>query len=109
MQWRTKSEKTDFCITQFERFLRGIRDWSCDEVSYAEIHAASLFLCEDDEFEKILRRRWSSARPTQTLPADATPLDFAVDVAPDLVSGFFEALIEYMETEKGKICGGESA
>ena len=99
-----KKKTAEFCIEQFDKFLKGIREWNCDGVSYAEIHAAALFLSEDEDFEKILRRRWSDVK--STIPPTSSNLDFAMDVAPDLISGFFHALIEYMETYRGNICGG---
>jgi hypothetical protein len=102
-----RKKTAEFCLDQFERFLKGIRHWDCDAVSYAEIHAAALFLCEDVEFEQILKNHWSRARPYRTLGSDASPIDFAVNVAPDFVSGFFESLIDYMEQFNGKICGDQ--
>ena len=94
----------EFFLTQLDRFLTGVKQWDCDQVSYAEIQPAALFLCEDEAFQQILKRRWSAAKPTVTLPSDATHLDFALEVAHDLISGFFEALTEYMEAYKGKLC-----
>jgi hypothetical protein len=104
-----RKQAAEFCIDQFEKFFQALRKWDCDAVTYAEIHSAALFLCEDDDFEKILRQRWSNAKPTQTLPPSASPLDFAIEVAPDLVAGFFEALIHYMESYRGDLCGGQPA
>jgi hypothetical protein len=100
-----KKKTAEFCLDQFEKFIQGMRSWDCNAVSYADIHEGALFLCEDESFESILRRRWSEVKAFRTIPPILSHTDFAVECAPDFVSEFFEAMIEYMETYNGKICG----
>src|SRR4051794_25048478 len=99
-----KKQTAEYCLKEFADFIEGMQRWDCDAVSYSEIRSGALFLCEDDEFARILRNHWSKAKTYRTLPPDASHLDYAIEAAPDFVSGFFNALIEYMEAYKGKIC-----
>ncbi len=98
-----RKQTAEFCLSEFETFLRGLRDWNWDKAIHAEIHAAALFLCEDKNFEQLLRKEWEQAKTYRTLPPDASHLDYAVEAAPDFIQGFFYALITYMEAYKGRL------
>ena len=97
-----KQKTAEFCVKQFQQFLDGMRSWDADTLDYAEIHSAALFLCEDGEFEQLLRKEWSSLRTYQSSPQEAVKIDYLADVAPDLIQGFFYALREYAELYRGE-------
>lgn len=91
-----KRKLAEFCLDHFERFFSGIRRKDNDAIDYAEVHAAALFLCEDASFEQMLRERWSKLQSYHDKPPDTGSLDFLIDVAPDLLDGFFSATRDFI-------------
>lgn len=95
-----KQKTAEYFLTQLHNFANGVRLWKWEAaVHNPEIHAAVLFLCEDAAFVEALRHRWSEIRAVR----DNSNIDALIDSAPSLVDGFFEALLEYLERDKGKL------
>lgn len=96
-----RSTKAEYCVEQFERFIQGVRrcDWQT-AIADAEIHAAALHLCEDPDFERLLRAQWSGIAALRATSNAAATQDLLVEITPDLIQAFFYALIDYMERER---------
>jgi hypothetical protein len=87
-------------LSEVETFIRGLRRWDWKEVVYdSEVYMAALKLSEDPEFVGLLRAELSR----QLAPVPAERVELVADAAPEVIAGFFDALIAYMEKEKGKL------
>jgi hypothetical protein len=75
-----RDQKIELFLCNFERCLRGLRDRNTDEaLGQAEVHAAVLFLVEDEDFAAKFKSRWDenyaedNAQPWVNQPVDTLP------------------------------------
>ena len=91
-------------MAEVETFIQGLRRWDWKTAVHdAEVHVAAMRLCEDPEFVAGLRAEWSRRMSAEDKPVPAELLSLLSDNAPDLVGGFLDALMHYMERDKGEI------
>ena len=97
-------EKAERFMAEVETFIRGLRRWDYKTAVYdAEVHIAATKLCEDPEFLACLRAEWSRTVSANGEPVPGEVLALLTDNAPDLVGGFFDAVMSYMEKDKGEL------
>lgn len=97
-------ENAERFMSEVETFIRGLRRWEWKTAVYdADVHIAVVKLCDDPEFVGRLRAEWSRTIAANPTHVPDQLLDVLTDNAPDLVAGFFDALMGYMERDKGEI------
>lgn len=97
-------ENAERFMAEVETFIRGLRRRDYKTAVYdAEVHIAATKLCEDPEFLACLRAEWSRRVSANGESVPTEVLALLLDNAPELVGGFFDAVMGYMEKDKGEL------
>jgi hypothetical protein len=100
----TRIENAERFMAEVDTFVRGVRRWDWKTAVYdAEVQMAAMKLCEDSEFLACLRAEWSRRVAANGEPVPAELLALLAGNAPDLIAGSFDAVISYVEKDKGEL------